>query len=54
MRRKKQIVLSTFRKQVVMRLIMLSTNDIPRDADKTGVTGSYKIMGTCASDNDED
>lgn len=32
----------------------MSTNDIPRDADKTGITGSHKIIGTCASDNDED
>lgn len=32
----------------------MSTNDIPRDADKTGITGSHKMIGTCASDNDED
>lgn len=54
MRRKKQMVLSTCNEQVVVRLIILSTNDIPRDADKTGITiASHKTLGTSASDNDE-
>lgn len=33
---------------------VLSTNDIPRDADKTGIAiVSHKMLATSASDNDE-